>query len=51
MRRIVYQCDRCRREYEYELKVEDAERGILARIPELGIEICRKCLKELKTKL
>lgn len=48
MRHIIYECDWCKRQYPYHLKVEDNDRGILLRVPELKIEICYTCSKKLK---
>ncbi len=39
MRKITYVCDRCKREYPYELKYEDSDRGILARVDILKQEL------------
>lgn len=44
MRKIIYICDNCGREYPYELQATDNERGILATV--LGKEYCRQCLKK-----
>jgi hypothetical protein len=47
-RQIRYKCDICGKEYHYNsVEVTDKERGILVRIPELKIEICLMCKKQL----
>lgn len=51
MRHITYECDWCQRQYEYHIKVNENDRGILLRLPELGIEICAACKKKLLEKL
>lgn len=43
MRKIIYKCDNCHREYSYELKAGDKDRGMLLTF--LDKELCRKCLK------
>jgi len=49
MRSIIYKCDICGKEYPYaNVQVVDKERGVLLRIPDLGVEICIKCKKQLK---
>lgn len=48
MRKVKYICDCCGKEYPYELTVKDNDRGVLLRIPELGVEICRKCKLRVK---
>jgi hypothetical protein len=47
MRKIIYQCDICKREYPYELKADEGERGVLANFKLLKVEVCRQCLKKI----
>ena len=51
MRAIIYQCDICKREYPYEIKSNEQERGILAKLNYLDIEVCRQCLKKVQDKV
>lgn len=46
MRKVIYICDICKREYPYELKADDRDRGILVNV--LGYDLCKKCSNELK---
>lgn len=48
MRQILYKCDVCGKEYKYDnIQAVDSDRGILLRLPELKVEICVKCKREL----
>lgn len=51
MRHVVYECDVCHRQYNYKIKVNEKDRSILAKIPELTVEVCRQCLKKIHWKL
>lgn len=46
MRKVVYVCDICKKEYPYELKSDEKDRNILVQV--LGSDLCRKCANELK---
>ena len=46
MRKIIYKCDACGREYPYELQAGQADRNILKEV--VGKDFCYKCLKDLK---
>jgi len=48
MRSIEYKCDICSKRYQYGLiEVNENERGILLRLPELKVEVCINCKKQL----
>ena len=49
MRKVIYKCDICGREYPYELPAGQKDREVLKEV--LGKDYCYKCLKELKAKL
>lgn len=46
MRKIIYICDCCKREFPYELQAGEKDRAILVNV--LGKDLCRKCSNELK---
>lgn len=46
MRKVIYVCDICGKEYPYELKSGEKDREILVSV--LGKDLCRKCSNELK---
>lgn len=46
MRKIIYQCDKCKREYPYELRAGENDRAILVRRFEW--EFCRICDKGVR---
>jgi DNA-directed RNA polymerase subunit RPC12/RpoP len=45
MKKVVYICDGCGREYPYLLQAQDAERGILIKI--CNKNLCRDCYKRV----
>jgi len=46
MKKVIYICDCCKREYPYKLKAGEKDRAILVNV--LGKDLCRKCSNELK---
>ncbi len=45
MREVIYICDNCKRKYPYKLEAGAPEREILAMMPVINQEWCRKCIK------
>jgi DNA-directed RNA polymerase subunit RPC12/RpoP len=46
MRKVIYICDTCGKEYPYELQAGEKDRDILINI--LGKDLCRKCSSQIK---
>lgn len=43
MRKIIYKCDCCFREYPYMLAAQDSDREVLYKFK--NFELCNKCVK------
>jgi len=46
MKRVIYICDQCKREFPYELKLSDKDRSMLLDV--YGFDLCRECVKKVK---
>jgi DNA-directed RNA polymerase subunit RPC12/RpoP len=48
MRKVIYQCDRCEKQFKYDYKERDNRNLVLVDYNDESYDICPRCQKELE---